>query len=74
VEVLLLVFKVYVDGLANVHVLLTLPCVCMCMHTHTHACEHVYLCACVHTQMVLCCSVPEIMAFHILCVLTGPEE
>jgi hypothetical protein len=59
--VLLWGFKVYVVGLANVHGLLTLLGVCVC----------VCVCACVHIQIIMCCSVPEIMAMHILCVLTG---
>jgi hypothetical protein len=53
VEVLLLGSKVYVGCLANVHVLLTL------MHAH----RYVNVCLCV--QIILCRSVPEIMAVHV---------
>ena len=39
----------------------------MCMvYWHIHVC--------VHSQMILCHSVPEIMAVHMLCVLTGWEN
>jgi len=46
-------------------------CLCVCARLHSSMCA---VCMCVHIQMILCCSVPEIMAVHILCVLTGRGE
>ena len=68
--------KVHVGGLTNVHGLLTLPgvCVCVCMCVCVYVCLFVCVRACAHKQMILCHSLPEIMAVHTLCVLTRWEE